>query len=135
MKTKITQQEQSITLSDIQQIENQFNFKMPENLKKLYLKYNGGILDIGEDSYDLDSIKYGNSRMEESIDSFQITEEYIPREYLPFATTPVGHIICINTGNSNNNGKIYLFRYDEMNPVLYNASLEDFLAIRSIDEL
>lgn len=135
MKTKITQQEQNITLSDIQQIENQLDFKMPENLKKLYLKYNGGILDIGEDSYDLDSIKYGNSRMEESIDSFQITEEHIPREYLPFATTPVGHIICINTGSSNNNGKIYLFRYDEMNPVLYNTSLEDFLAIRTIDEL
>ncbi|WP_439480139.1 hypothetical protein [Chryseobacterium aquaticum] len=31
MKTKITKAESSITLPDIQQIESQFNFTMPEN--------------------------------------------------------------------------------------------------------
>lgn len=135
MTTKITEQEQNLTPADIQHIESKFNFKMPENLKKLYLKYNGGILDVGENSYDLDSIKYGKSRMEESIDSFQIAEHHIPKEYLPFATTPVGHIICIYKGNGSNNGKIYLFRYDEMEPIFYNNTLEDFLEVSSIDQL
>lgn len=135
MKTKIIEQEQSVTPEDIKDIEKQFGFTMPENLKKLYLKYNGGILETGENSYDLDSIKYGNSRMEESIDSFQITEQHIPKEYLPFATTPVGHIICIYTGNGSKNGSIFLFRYNEMEPVFYNRNLEDFLAIDSIEEL
>lgn len=135
MKTKITDQEQPITLEDIQQLENHFDFKMPENLKKLYLKYNGGILDIGEDSYDLDSIKYGKTRIEESIDSFQISEQHIPREYLPFATTPVGHLICIYTENDDKKGNIYLFRYDEMEPVFYNTSLEEFLQVNAVEEL
>lgn len=47
MKTKITEAKSSITLADIQQIESQFNFTMPENLKKLYLKYNEGVIGDG----------------------------------------------------------------------------------------
>lgn len=135
MKTKITEQEQPVTSEDIRHFEKQFGIIMPENLKKLYLKYNGGILEIGENSYDLDSIKHGNSRMEESIDSFQVTEQHIPKEYLPFATTPVGHIICIYAGNGHKNGSIFLFRYDETEPVFYNRTLEEFLAIDSIEDL
>lgn len=135
MKTKITEAESSITLPDIQQIESQFNFTMPENLKKLYLKYNGGILDVGKNTYDFDNIKYGDSRIEESIDSFQVTEQHIPREFLPFATTPVGHIICIYIGSGSKNGHIYLFRHDELEPIFYNNTLEEFLEINSIDDL
>lgn len=44
MKTKITESEQNITLADIQNFEKEFEVTMPENLKKIYLKYNGGIL-------------------------------------------------------------------------------------------
>ncbi len=67
---------------------------MPENLKKLYLKYNGGVID-GKNYYEINSIKYGEVLLEETIDTFQVTEHHIPKQYLPFANTAVGHIICI----------------------------------------
>ncbi|WP_336733148.1 SMI1/KNR4 family protein [Chryseobacterium sp. VD8] len=104
MKTKITEAKSSITLEDIQQIESQFNFTMPESLKKLYLKYNGGVIDIDEDYYRLNSIKYGHLLLENTIDTMQVTEENIPKEYLPFANTEGGHFICIYAGNGSKNG-------------------------------
>ncbi|PTT78082.1 MULTISPECIES: SMI1/KNR4 family protein [unclassified Chryseobacterium] len=133
MKTEITDAENSITLADIQQIESQFNFTMPENLKKLYLKYNGGV--IGDGYYEINSIKYGKVKIEDTIDSLQITEQHIPKEYLPFANTGVGHIVCIYVGSGSKNGHIYLFRHDEMEPIFYNNTLEEFLEVSSIDDL
>ncbi|PWN58146.1 SMI1/KNR4 family protein [Chryseobacterium viscerum] len=135
MKTTITEYEKRITIKDIQQIEESFDIVIPENLKKLYLKYNGGIIDIDNESYDFDSIKYGMTTIEESIDSLQITEQHITKEYLPFATSPVGHIVCIYTAAGKRKGQIFLFRYDELEPIFYNNSLEEFLNIKSIDDL
>ncbi|MBD8082415.1 SMI1/KNR4 family protein [Chryseobacterium caseinilyticum] len=133
MKTEITEQEQSITVADILELESMFNFNMPENLKKLYLKHNGGIIDDGY--YEIHSIKYGESLLEETIDSLQFIEQHIPKEYLPFATTAVGHLICIYTDSGSKNGHIYLFRHDELEPVFYDISLEKFLKVDSIDDL
>ncbi|GEN78132.1 SMI1/KNR4 family protein [Chryseobacterium hagamense] len=133
MKTEITESENSITLADIQNVETEFNFTMPENLKKLYLKYNGGV--VGDGYYEINSIKYGQVKIEDTIDSLQITEKHIPREYLPFASTAVGHILCIYIGNDSKKGQIYLFRYDEMEPTFYSKTLEEFFKINSIDDL
>lgn len=134
MKTTITEQEKSLTLTDIIEVENQFNFTMPESLKKLYLKYNGGVVE-GKNYYEINSIKYGEVLLEETIDSLQISEQQISKEYLPFANTAVGHIICMYVGDGIKNGQVYLFRHDEMEPIFYNNTLEEFLEINSIDEL
>ncbi|WBV56464.1 SMI1/KNR4 family protein [Chryseobacterium daecheongense] len=135
MKTTIIECEKKITIKDIQQLEENLHIEMPENLKKLYLKYNGGIIDINDQSYNFDSIKHGISTIEESIDSLQITEQHISKEYLPFATSPVGHFVCIYTASDKKKGQIFLFRYDELEPIFYNNSLEEFLNVDSIDDL
>ncbi|MEG1591668.1 SMI1/KNR4 family protein [Chryseobacterium sp.] len=135
MKIIVKNPKQKITLSDIKYIESEFSFTMPESLKKLYLKYNGGIIDIDEDYYRLNSIKYGNLLLVNTIDTMQITEKNIPREYIPFANTEGGHFICIYVKAGSKNGQIYLFRHDELEPIFYNNSLEEFLNVDSIEEL
>jgi cell wall assembly regulator SMI1 len=134
-KVKIEQPEKKLTSSEINDFEFKFNVVIPLNLKKLYLKYNGGLLsDEDEFSYDFASIKYGDFKLEGLIEDLQITEKTIPNNYLPFLISGVGNIITISL-DENNQGKIYLFRYDDLEPILMKNSLEEFLGVRSIDEL
>lgn len=134
-KVKIEQSEKKITLTEINDLELKLNKTLPSNLKSLYLKYNGGLLSEEDQfSYDFASIKYGDFKLEELIEDLQVTEMTIPNFYLPFLISGVGNIITICLDN-NNYGKIYLFRYDELEPILMKNSLEDFLEVKSIDEL
>lgn len=49
-----------------------------------------------------------------------------------FPSTPIGHIISIYTGNDKDKEKIYLFRYDEMEPIFYNHPLGSSLSTGDI---
>ena len=66
----------------------------------------------------------------------QLVEANIPKEHLVFATNGAGNQIAINIDvESANHSKIYLFRYDELEPILLANSLEGLLGVDSIDEL
>ncbi len=129
---KIIDSEKPININDINALEIRLNILFPENLKKLYLKYNGGIEETGEKIIDeIYSIKFGKSTIELVRNLLQITEKSISLNYLIFATTGVGHQISIDT----NNGEIVLFRKDKLDPEIITSSLEDLLEVKSIEDL
>ncbi|NBL66087.1 hypothetical protein GV828_12850 [Flavobacterium sp. NST-5] len=130
--TKINNSEIAIDSEDIQSFENEYDILIPNNLKQLYLKYNGGEMEfLDSRTYDFASIKHGELTIEGLLNDLKVHENIIPQNYVPFAITGVGHIITINIDDS----KIYLFRYDELEPDLISNSLEEFLEIESIDDL
>ncbi|MFK7749077.1 MAG: SMI1/KNR4 family protein [Kordia sp.] len=129
---KIIESEKNINIIDINNLEEKYNVVFPENFKKLYLKYNGGLEETGEDIVDeLYSIKYGKSTIEIVRDSLQISENNIPLYYLLFATTGVGHQIGVNLEDDS----IVLFRKDDLKPEVIANSLENLLKVNSIEEL
>ncbi|TXK74409.1 SMI1/KNR4 family protein [Mesonia sp. K4-1] len=135
MKKRIINSEIPILIEDIEKFEKDNDIIFPENLKNLYLKYNGGEIEISDSNfYDFASLKYGEFRLEELLNDLQIEENVIPENFIPFATTGVGHIITIKISDSIYN-EIYLFRYDELNPKKISNSLEEFLGVNSIEEL
>lgn len=129
--------QQPITAIEIQEFEKEFNLTLPENFKKFYRKFNGGFLYDDDDLIaQIFTIKYGDLTLSEMINSNQIIEENVPREYFPFATTGGGHIITMLLNSQDANyGKIYLFRHDTLEPELFENSLEEFLEVDSIDNL
>lgn len=134
----IQESEQPITAIEIQEFEKEFNLILPENFKKFYLKFNGGFVYDDDDDLiaQIFTIKYGDLTLSEMINDNQILEENVPREYLPFATTGVGHIITMLLNSQDANyGKIYLFRHDTLEPELFENSLEELLEADSIDNL
>ncbi len=133
-KVKIIQSEKSITINDLIVFQQINNITIPENLKQLLLKYNGGITINSDIFSQLLSIKYGELTMGEIVEYNQVLEKNIPDNYLPFAITGVGHFLTIKLAN-NNSGKIYVFRHDEFNPILIAESLEEILGVINISEL
>ena len=128
---KIIECENNIKRSDISTLEEKFNIIFPDNLKQLYLKYNGGIEESGEEIIDeLYSLKYGENTLESIRDMLQITENSIPLNYLIFATTGAGHQITYNLEN----GQIVLFRKDNLVPQLIASSLEDLFNVDSFND-
>ena len=135
-KINIIESEKNITQNEIIEFETNFNLALPENYKKLILKYNGGIDSNGESILsEIYSIKYGNLLVERVIHTLQIIENNISRDYFPFATTGTGNEITLNLKAGSNYGKIYLFRYDELKPIKIADSLEELLGVKNIDEL
>ena len=128
---KIIECENNIKRSDILTLEETFNIIFPDNLKQLYLKYNGGIEESGEEIVDeLYSIKYGENTLESIREMLQITENSIPLNYLIFATTGAGHQITYNLEN----GQIVLFRKDNLDSQLIASSLEDLFNVDSFND-
>ena len=135
-KAKFCQSEKNISRDDILEFEQKVNIILPEIDKNLILIHNGGQNE--NDNMILDclfSIKYGECTLEDSIHSLQIVEENIPSNYLPFAYTGTGNTITLNLELGNDYGKIYLFRYDKLEPRFLKDSLEELLGVESIDEI
>ena len=42
IKNKVIRQCEGIKEQDLQDLEQEYNFKFPEDIKQFYLKYNGG---------------------------------------------------------------------------------------------
>lgn len=129
--------EQRLELSDIETFEKDFNIKLPKNLKKLLLKFNGGVLEDELENYafsSIFSIKYGENTFEFNIDVLQITEQHIPREEIPFADDSFGNIFTIST-REKDYGSIYFWEMDVGDPreSLAANSLEEFFGVTSFD--
>jgi cell wall assembly regulator SMI1 len=125
-----------VSIKEIETFEADYNVVIPHSYKILLLKYNGGnnmnqnmLLDI------LFSLKFGELTIEDSIQYNQILENNIPLGYIPIGYTGTGNEITINVKDENKIGKIYLFRHDELIPILIANSLEELLGVNSIDEL
>jgi hypothetical protein len=134
-KIKIEDSEAPITKENLIQFEVKYKIVLPENYKKLLMKYNGGVESDGDKVIDsLYSIKYGDMTVEQAIETLQINEQILPREYLPIGNSGTGHEItlCIN---GSEKGKIFLFRHDSLEPEVLANSLEELMGIQSIDQL
>lgn len=129
---KIIESEKNISPDDLNNFENNYNIKLPENYKRLLLKYNGGITNDDDLIVSqLLSLKYGECTIEEWRD-LQLSENTAPLEFLLIAETGTGNVLGILLSDENL-GKIYLFTEDDFQ--LYANSLEELLGVESIDEL
>ncbi|MCB9235675.1 MAG: SMI1/KNR4 family protein [Bacteroidia bacterium] len=127
-----------IQAEEIQSFENEFEITLPQNLKQILLRYNGGTLDGKIEGYAfsfLFPIKYGNNTLEKVIDDLQITEQHIPREEIPFADDENGNIFTIST-REEDYGQIYYWEMDVGEPrrSLAATSLEKFFGVDSFEE-
>lgn len=125
-----------IIQKDIDDFEAKFNIRLPQNYKKLLLRFNGGI--TSEDCIYIDgeegsiggfySIKYGNILVEDAVENFHISQELIPSDCIPIGYDGFGNPYCIST-NEEDYGKIYCWFFDmgEEEGRLMADSLEEFL--------
>lgn len=124
-KYKLKNSAKAINIEDIQSIENKFGIKITDELKEIYLEFNGGEIEeeryiyINEDT-DMEvsiktffPIKYkrrnGDTTIEERIEFFIKEKKLIPPHYIPFAMDDGGYPFCQNVKN----GKIYLGYLEE----------------------
>ena len=97
-----------LTLDDIRAIEIKLNIKLPKQLVKHYLKFNGGIPEkpvFYSDDSDIETsvhtflpMKYKDEvgyTLEDGYLDFK-NRKVIPEEFLPFALDAGGNLFCIN---------------------------------------
>lgn len=134
--------EKQLTREDILEFEKIQETTLPESLRKLLLKHNGGVLkgETIDDKFvyingekatysfsSLFSIKYGENTIEFSIDALQVTEQHIPTDYIPFGDDMGGNIYTIST-RKEEEGEIFYWELDVGEPRknLVANSLEEF---------
>ncbi|MFP3917107.1 SMI1/KNR4 family protein [Lysinibacillus telephonicus] len=96
-----------LTISDLNDVETKLGFNLPQQLKKHYLKYNGGVpvkpcyyaqdIDVETEIAEFSPIKYknGSGLLEERYLDF-INRDALPKKYLPFANDWGGNLFCID---------------------------------------
>ena len=100
-----------LTNSDIHEIEKKINIKLPKQLVKHYMKFNGGIPDktfFYSDISDIETrvhtflpMKYKDEigyTLEDGYIDFK-RRKVIPENYLPFAHDAGGNPFCVNLKN------------------------------------
>jgi cell wall assembly regulator SMI1 len=120
--------------SDINQFENNFKLKIPINLKKLLIRYNGGLVENSDYVKKFLSLKYGNINIDDIITTHQFDEKNIPKEYLPIALDWSGNVISINLKEGNDYGKVYGFYFDVDRIEVITNSLEELLGVNTLEE-
>lgn len=141
IKNKVIRQCEGIKEQDLQDLEQEYNFKFPEDIKQFYLKYNGGRLEkycymAQDDTFifsDFFSIKVGHSTLNDKMSSNYI-DDWWPKELIPFGYDGGGNSFCFHI----NSGQIYYIYEDTEDddgiaPIEYVAP--DFLSfIDNMDE-
>jgi cell wall assembly regulator SMI1 len=111
---------ETLTISDIREVEKNINITFPTDLVNLYLQYNGGEIDGNryfyvDDYNDIDvsiktfmPMKYKRNKndvlLEEYYRLFAIEKTLIPLSHIPFAIDDGGYPYSINA----NDNKIYI---------------------------
>lgn len=135
MKIKIQSPEKKLNDNNIEDFQNSFNLILPNNYKKFLKKHNGGVVIENEKIRLFLSLKHGQ-KIEDEIDTHQITEQNIPQGFLPIALDYSDNPITLNLNEGENYGKIVLFELDfESNGHVIANSLEELLGVKSIDDL
>ncbi|MEQ6357069.1 SMI1/KNR4 family protein [Lysinibacillus sp. M3] len=101
-----------LTISDLNEVETKLGFNLPEQLKKHYLQYNGGVpvkscyyaqdIDLETEIATFSSIKYkkSSSLLEENYLDF-INRGVLPEKYLPFGNDWGGNLFCMDLENGS----------------------------------
>ena len=124
--------EATISLFQIEELENFFGFIFPDEYKKHLQKNNGGqctpnmfgFNERGKQTYSsidwflaIYDGEYDN--LEDYIITYKVKEKRLPSHILPIAHDPGGNLICISCGN-NDYGYVYF--WDHESEVNYNIS-------------
>jgi cell wall assembly regulator SMI1 len=126
---------QAITLEEVEEFETSFNITLPQAYKEHLLKHNGGYPEkalLNASDFDTSiasfySLKYGNNTLEDTINTWQIIENVLPKHLLPFADDPGGNAFCISLANEDY-GKIYIWYHDVGGRQVYLVdSFEQFM--------
>lgn len=117
----ISYKESNISLNDVQSIENLINYTLPVEYKNFITKNNGGVpnlkqvpLSNGEDFLSIwcfFPIKFGRGKVEDIINSLQVLESIIPKQYFPFANDGSGNLFCLKL-DPKNYGEVYYIALD-----------------------
>ena len=134
IKNKVIRPNACIEEKDLQDLEQEYNFKFPEDIKQFYLKYNGGRLEkdsyvVQDDTFifqEFYSIKVGYSTLNDKLSS-NYADDWLPKELIPFGYDGGGNSYCFHI----NNGQIYYIYEDDCDddgnvPIEYVAP--DFLS-------
>jgi cell wall assembly regulator SMI1 len=135
MKDYFEQVEEKINLQELIDFEKEQAIELPNNYKKLILKYNGGYTENNTFFDTLKSIKYGNITVEKTINIHQKWEQNIPKNFFPIANDFSDNIICLNIEKGNDYGKVFIFYFDVNRTKKIADSLEELFGVNSIDEL
>ena len=146
IKNTVTKSDKAIEERNLRDLEDKYGFKFPQDIKRFYLQYNGGILKkhyyISEEETVLDgfifqkfySIKYGLATLDMKME-LNYADDWWPKEYIPFGFDGGGNSYCFH----KESGKIYYIYEDDSSdddsvPVEYIAP--DFITFinNMIDE-
>ncbi len=111
-----------IVAADLDEVENRFGFRFPQELRLLYLHYNGGrpendrfVDDNGQCIiHDILPIKHGGrprGTLERTIQLVKCERHLLPDYLVPFAIDPFGNYYCFSV-RSEDGGGVFAFRMD-----------------------
>lgn len=123
--------QESITLKDIEEIEDTFMIRFPNSIKNFLLQYNGvemelSIITVNSVQYEVSKfipIKHGRLPVEKIMEWDKL-DGILPTTLIPVASDRGGNIFYCNP---NNNNIVFYNSEDIENPVVISHSFEEFL--------
>ena len=113
-------------INSIKEIEEKYKVKIPEILKNIIIRYNGGrpvknifMTKESKEKVIKTLLSYNQSDRE----NIYIYLDFFKKGYIPFANTAFGDVICLN--NKNENIELYLHEIDKFEYVCEN--IEQFI--------
>lgn len=113
-------------INSIKEIEEKYKVKIPEILKNIIIRYNGGrpvknifMTKESKEKVIKTLLSYNQSDRE----NIYIYLDFFKKGYIPFANTDFGDVICLN--NKNENIELYLHEIDKFEYVCEN--IEQFI--------
>lgn len=121
---KLVKSSKKLTEEDIARVEKKLGLSLPEDLKSLYLHYNGGEVEGGRKifltqegmEYEVKSFLQmlyprfeADALLEDSYVFFVKEKKLIPKKYIPFAMDSGGFRYCLNVSD----GKVYFSNWDK----------------------
>lgn len=107
MKNKVIGQcEERIKEQDLLELEQEYHFQFPEDIRQFYMEYNGGRL---EKNYYINfySIKHGLGTLNEKM-RLNYVDDWWPKEMIPFGHDGGGNSYCFHVRS----GQIYYIYED-----------------------
>lgn len=124
LKRKFIKSSKKITDADIARVEKTIRLTLPDELKNLYRKYNGGEVEGGRKIYVTDAgVEYevkhflpiayprfeADALLEDSYIFFVKEKKLIPKNFIPFAMDSGAFRYCVNVDD----GQVYFSNFDK----------------------